>query len=758
MSVFKTSHAFKSGTRITTKSKDAIMSVALNERLSKIPDRIRNRADVSKPNSIQSTIRVRSMDATMSALRRLNTISDPLTYANVARGLMLIGSSSPIRCICVGIKPYENGILPSFATALAYSPRLCIGVTPSVQVLSQLMSLSAMKIKDKIANRHGITDGNGFITRDEYTARFAIMLRCSYSCVEAGVAFVNSSPVIVGSIAKECLSSSIFSEWIANMVMIHAELGIKLLVLSMGASADECLNEATSAYPTMSSNMTLIKTPNPAAIARMNVSRRETPCPIPNVPMVAELYIDKMMGTDLSMSPRAGFNWNTYPDQILEKFMGSDSVSGLVELLVDHAPVRLLNEATNTIRNTYVVMSDFDIENMVESVGVAPSQAESGAEKTNWADSTNEYHSETVPGNENTQPDVPMNPFHNIETSQATNQGGGRSDNGNNNRDGNKFGGPYGVTERSQLGQLLDPSGKGVSQQVIVIESFNQRANEIMTSYKEISSNMGELVKRQTTIMDILTKMGHVDASSYDEAVEFLDTFKEFCESVMEKMEEAYGVVEGLPAVVEGDRGIYELETMPVAPLMRRDDGKTMKQYVYGPAHESSRRSGTDGQSANETTQQPAAQPPSVSNPFNMGQDRDATEDTSLSTNLLEHGDETYIGIATQAVIEGIRSTEFGQSITSKTVYESLRNYPMTVGNMSTTMFEVMSTIVAQKMTLNSGESLDEEMIDSLIGCLGGGTIDELTEMEPAFTDAIMNDTSIESFFEQLMLSDGEDE
>jgi hypothetical protein len=55
----------------------------------------------------------------------------------------------------VGLSPYENGILPPFATALAYSPRKCIGATPSVQVLSQAMSLYAIEIKDTFANKMG---------------------------------------------------------------------------------------------------------------------------------------------------------------------------------------------------------------------------------------------------------------------------------------------------------------------------------------------------------------------------------------------------------------------------------------------------------------------------------------------------------------------------------------------------------------------------------------------------------------------------
>jgi hypothetical protein len=63
-------------------------------------------------------------------LRRLCLISDPITYPDMVRVMTLIANSITIRCICVGIKPYEGEILPPFAMALAYSPMSCIGCTP----------------------------------------------------------------------------------------------------------------------------------------------------------------------------------------------------------------------------------------------------------------------------------------------------------------------------------------------------------------------------------------------------------------------------------------------------------------------------------------------------------------------------------------------------------------------------------------------------------------------------------------------------
>lgn len=55
------------------------------------------------------------MELTMDILRKLEPISDKVRY------MMMISSMSPIKCLCVGISPYENGILPTFASAMAFS-------------------------------------------------------------------------------------------------------------------------------------------------------------------------------------------------------------------------------------------------------------------------------------------------------------------------------------------------------------------------------------------------------------------------------------------------------------------------------------------------------------------------------------------------------------------------------------------------------------------------------------------------------------
>ena len=49
----------------------------------------------------------------------------------------------------------------------------------------------------------------------------------------------------------------------------------------------------------------------------------------------------------------------------------------------------------------------------------------------------------------------------------------------------------------------------------------------------------------------------------------------------MLRMKIASSVVTALRAVDGKNRAIYEHETQPMGPLMRRADGSTMKDYVY---------------------------------------------------------------------------------------------------------------------------------------------------------------------------------
>jgi hypothetical protein len=106
--------------------------------------------------------------------------------------------------------------------------------------------------------------------------------------------------------------------------MINAQFSYKITLLSMSASADESISDVMSTFLSMESNVNVLRTMNPAAIARMNVTRRMGNISISEEPNSTELYINVLMNQPVSMHSRIGSNWNEYPDSVLETYIGCD--------------------------------------------------------------------------------------------------------------------------------------------------------------------------------------------------------------------------------------------------------------------------------------------------------------------------------------------------------------------------------------------------------------------------------------------------
>lgn len=116
-----------------------------------------------------------------------------------------------------------------------------------------------VKTKDRHLNKMKTVDWVKVETKDEMTNKFAIMLRSSYSCTQAGVAFVNSCPAITNATSKKRMATSLFSEWVADVCTIHGEFGYKIKIVSMGANSDKSISDAINSCGRMSSAVTLTK-------------------------------------------------------------------------------------------------------------------------------------------------------------------------------------------------------------------------------------------------------------------------------------------------------------------------------------------------------------------------------------------------------------------------------------------------------------------------------------------------------------------
>lgn len=569
------------------------MNGSMSEKIRAIVPTQRARLDTTKVRTIDTDIKNSCTELTMDTLKKLEKVADPITYPNVARYMMMIASLSPMKCICVGISPYENGILPTFAAAMAYSPMTCVGCTPSVQVLSQAMSLVAIKIKNVFMSKKKDRERYKLLTRDEYVAKFAMMIRCSYSCLMTGVAFINASPVITSNTAKRVRAASIFSEWIGNMIEIHSRNQYKLTIVAMGALAESTMNDVFKSFEGAKSNVSYTKTSNPAMLQHMNVTKEPDPTPISNDITEQEQQLDEIMGCNPGRIVKSRFQWYTYSDDLLLTVVKETSIMQMTRLLVDAAPEQLLGSFLNKITDL-ITNSNMDMNELMGGLGgFSLGENVPGGDNSSTAGGFNPFDNQNTQrqaGTETTQQEhVPVNPF--LPVINQMNTGPETQANTGANPNAETSQGPPMVTRKSTIGQLLDPTGKAVSQHVIVLDSMIRSLTDLMSGYKELTGDLDQFLVRQANIYVKLQEHRVRNEEEIADLNEYLQSFREMTDRIMGDMTKAYGVVAAIPAVVEGDRGVYEHESHPVGPLMRRADGSTMKDYVYTQMKENAERS-----------------------------------------------------------------------------------------------------------------------------------------------------------------------
>lgn len=208
-----------------------------------------------------------------------------------------------------------------------------------------------------------------------------------------------------------------------------------------------------SAYPGMSSSMNLVRCVDPAMLAGKNVKKNQSTNPIPDMPTVIETHLETIMGGTPYASPNVKFTWTEYPDAVMDGYIGEDAGGLAVELLVGHAPDRLLVKFLNPTRNLHQIMSEFDIASMMEGIDVSGDV--DGATYEMMSGTNDGYHPETTITQAASTGKVFAIPFAPANTSgEYAGPGGGgggapESSSGSDGRDGGQRGldGPVGGAE-----------------------------------------------------------------------------------------------------------------------------------------------------------------------------------------------------------------------------------------------------------------------------------------------------------------------
>ncbi|KAI9048016.1 hypothetical protein LZ554_007814 [Drepanopeziza brunnea f. sp. 'monogermtubi'] len=302
------------------------------------------------------------------------------------------------------------------------------------------------------------------------------------------------------------------------------------------------------------------------------------------------------------------------------------------------------------------------------------------------------------------------------------------------------------------------------TQQMIIVENIKMRCNEIQLSIKQTNVDFREIASRQAQLMDNMERLKIALADMVEDARDHLKTFMEFCDDMVEKIEEAYGVVQGMPAVVDGDRGIYEAETMPVAGLIQREDGTNMMQSVYSVVKTSADLnsvSNTGQYSSQQQSRQPTQQTATtaeVVNPFNIpAETTSPTKDSHVSSMIL-NGDKTWNSIASKTLVEYLKEYTDAVGIPFKDAHSCLSLYKVDVGDKSVSAFMLMSTVVSQGMSARSGSDLGEDLMTAFVSRLSDLSEEGLCEFCEEMTSALDSPSDLADYFEFLMMPGSDDD
>jgi len=335
---------------------------------------------------------------------------------------------------------------------------------------------------------------------------------------------------------------------------------------------------------------------------------------------------------------------------------------------------------------------------------------------------------------------------------------------------GNTSSGPPMVTKRSPIGQMIDPRGQAVSQHVILLDSMIRSISDCMTSYKNMTEALSEVAKRQIAIYRKLVEKKILTEDEGKDAKSFVTTYEAMAREICRKMEEAAAITKALPNVVEGDRGIYEHESQPSAPLMRRPDGSTMKDPVFGSVTKSAGMSSPGDAPTNVHTAATAGPPSSgagsrtgpASTNLGMSMDTDnsgfnpfqPTTDLSVDGSMVTSGHVDLTTTTSMDTVENasnIISLVMDEVMNDATTRETnfgtcLLEVMVPTAGGETSMFDCICTVVGEYMSVNAGKEPPRDQLVAMLEEMGSPS--NMSEVTPMMRDWIRNTTTAMQMFE----------
>lgn len=566
-----------------------------------VPSYVSPNASVEGVNRESRKIRSQCMKVTRDLIEELRLIGDSRTIEPLTRGLMIVAASAPLNVVAVGLYPYEQDILPPLATALAYDPRSCLGPTPSVQVLAQSMAMIAHKkmlMRVKTIGK-GINVTIPSVT--ELTRRFVMMLRSSYLCCAAGVAFVNVVPVHTSNFAQKVKCGSHFVEWLAKIIEIHSRAERKMSVIAMGAFSNQYVSQMMTSFKSLRTWMTKTAIANPASVSYTALDVPESQCPVDAAPTEFEIELAMMFGTTIELQRKYEYAWKDYPTTVIEEYTGKQALDSLT--------VALLDKTVDSLRPDFSIIMDDHFSNTAMtsmSTTVVEQSARAGGRPVG------EGHDHQRPSAPVSQPRAA--PSVAMQTMAAPSRGpveplqpdrapvpvvhmtpiGSEPERPAHGQQFRQDGGRQGfpryeyenvpahpsmeeeqvVRETSIIGALAKRTGKAPTQPVIIISQLLSDSTKI----REENKSLARLVEGVARLIENLMAKHDLEDDELEAA---MNKFKQMFIRVSESMDESVAIMAQFVKNLDGEIGTIETEIQPAAPIIDHKDGSTIRDLVY---------------------------------------------------------------------------------------------------------------------------------------------------------------------------------
>lgn len=188
-----------------------------------------------------------------------------------------------------------------------------------------------------------------------------------YLCTTVGVAFINCVPVPVDNMAKRVRSASIFSEWLGKIIEIHHAFGFRMSIVAMGSFAADFVRSTFSSYRDTSTKVKYVSSQNPAAISYMNIHKYPGMQQMQTSIVETETKINMLLGVPMDTIANTGYEWKTYPTDVLHQYMKEETIGTLTRALVEHT--------VEELAKPFITMSS----NLFSNMGSIPSGYRPGA-------------------------------------------------------------------------------------------------------------------------------------------------------------------------------------------------------------------------------------------------------------------------------------------------------------------------------------------------------------------------------------------